>query len=207
MSLRLGANRLVRIDPIKTGSQPYLRFCIILIIYETPRQGWLAEGFRFTSNASRIFVFRSLFVLYLLFVCGLMRTSLALAIASISSGFATRVLYPLKAPAALGTMWRTQRSGTAGRTNRGFLAQCPPNPQGYPSHKRLVSPGGVVFFHSQHRRLRLVVHPFCFCSRSRSWSVIRRTSSATEIPLFLRNLFERRFLVSKDRCSFVSSFA
>ena len=135
MSLRFGANRLVRIDPIKTGSQPYLQFCIILIIYETPRQGWLAEGFRFTSNASRIFVFRSLFVLYLLFVCGLMRTSLALAIASISSGFAKRVLYPLKAPAALGTMWRTQRSGTAGRTNRGFLAQCPPNPQVYPSHK------------------------------------------------------------------------
>src|SRR5207253_10062046 len=32
-------------------------------------------------------------------------------------------------------MWRTQRSGTAGRTNRGFLAQCPPNPQVYPSHK------------------------------------------------------------------------
>src|SRR5438132_1027843 len=63
-----------------------------LIIYETPRQGWLAEGFRFTSNASRIFVFRSLFVLYLLFVCGLMRTSLPLAIASISSGFAKRVL-------------------------------------------------------------------------------------------------------------------
>src|SRR2546429_6534308 len=55
MSLRLGANRLVRIDPIKTGSQPYLQFCIILIIYETPRQGWLAEGFRFTSNASRNF--------------------------------------------------------------------------------------------------------------------------------------------------------
>src|SRR5439155_20218057 len=135
MSLRFGANRLVRIDPIKTGSQPYLQFCMILIIYETPRQGWLAEGFRFTSNASRIFVFRSLFVLYLLFVCGLMRTSLALAIASISSGFAKRVLYPLKAPAALGTMWRTQRSGTAGRTNRGFLAQCPPNPQVYPSHK------------------------------------------------------------------------
>src|SRR5438552_13106557 len=134
MSLRFGANRLVRIDPIKTGSQPYLQFCMILIIYETPRQGWLAEGFRFTSNASRIFVFRSLFVLYLLFVCGLMRTSLALAIASISSGFAKRVLYPLKAPAALGTMWRTQRSGTAGRTNRGFLAQCPPNPQVYPSH-------------------------------------------------------------------------
>src|SRR5947208_8879915 len=135
MSLRLGANRLVRIDPIKTGSQPYLQFCMILIIYETPRQGWLAEGFRFTSNASRIFVFRSLFVLYLLFVSGLMRTSLALAIASISSWFAKRVLYPLKAPAALGTMWRTQRSGTAGRTNRGFLAQCPPNPQVYPSHK------------------------------------------------------------------------
>ena len=125
----------MRIDPIKTGSQPYLQFCMILIIYETPRQGWFAEGFRFTSNASRIFVFRSLFVLYLLFVCGLMRTSLALAIASISSGFAKRVLYPLKAPAALGTMWRTQRSGTAGRTNRGFLAQCPPNPQVYPSHK------------------------------------------------------------------------
>src|SRR2546429_5862635 len=55
MSLRLGANRLVRIDPIKTGSQPYLLFCIIPIIYETPRQGWLAEGFRFTSNASRNF--------------------------------------------------------------------------------------------------------------------------------------------------------
>src|SRR5205823_14838497 len=31
------------------------QFCIILIIYETPRQGWLAEGFRFTSNASRNF--------------------------------------------------------------------------------------------------------------------------------------------------------
>src|SRR5256885_16217852 len=73
------------------------------------------------------FVFRSLFVLYLFFVCGFMRTSLALAIASISSGFAKRVLYPLKAPAALGTMWRTQRSGTAGGKNRGFLAQCPPN--------------------------------------------------------------------------------
>ena len=55
MSLRLGANRLVQIDPIKTGSQPYLQFCIILIIYETPRQGWLADGFRFTSNASRNF--------------------------------------------------------------------------------------------------------------------------------------------------------
>ncbi len=82
-----------------------------------------------------IFEFRSLFVLYLLFVCGLMRTSLALAIASISSGLAKRMLYPLKAPAALGTMWRTQRSGAAGRTNRGFLAQCQPNPQVYPSHK------------------------------------------------------------------------
>src|SRR5205823_7708458 len=69
-----------------------------------------------------IFEFRSLFVPYLLFVCGLMTTSLALAIASISSGFAKRVL-------------RTQRSGTAGRTNRGFLAQCPPNPQVYPLHK------------------------------------------------------------------------
>src|SRR5205814_2654028 len=45
-------------------------------------------------------------------------TSLALAIASISSGVAKRVLYPLKAPAALGPMWRTQPSGTAGRTNR-----------------------------------------------------------------------------------------
>ena len=33
-----------------------------------------------------------------------MRTSLALAIASISSGFAKRVMYPLKAPAALGTL-------------------------------------------------------------------------------------------------------
>src|SRR5467141_1406789 len=82
-----------------------------------------------------IFEFRSLFVLYLLFVCGLMRTSLALAIASISSGVGKRVLYPLKAPAALGTLWPTQPSGTAGRTNRGFLAQCPPNPQVYPSHK------------------------------------------------------------------------
>jgi len=143
MSLRLGANRLVRIDPIKTGSQPYLQFCIILIIYETPRQGWLAEGFRFTSNASRNFRVQIALCPLSAFVCGLMRTSLALAIASISSGFAKRVL-------------RTQRSGTAGRTNRGFLAQCPPNPQVYPLIKRLVSPGRVVFFHSQHRRLRLV---------------------------------------------------
>src|SRR2546430_15015028 len=93
-----------------------------------------------------IFEFRSLFVLYLLFVCGLMRTSLALAIASISSGFAKRVLYPLKAPAALGTMWRTQRSGTAGRKNRGFFAQCPPKPQVYPAHKKTrLSRRGCVF--------------------------------------------------------------
>ena len=40
---------------------------------------------------------------------------------------------------------------------------------------------GVVFFPSQHRRLRLVVHPFCFCPRWSSFSMIRRTSSATEI--------------------------
>jgi hypothetical protein len=65
----------------------------------------------------------------------LMRTSLALAIASNCSGVAKRVSYPLKAPAALGTMWRTQPSGTGERTNRGFLAQCPPNPQVYPPHK------------------------------------------------------------------------
>ena len=207
MSLRLGANRLVRIDPIKTGSQPYLQFCIILIIYETPRQGWLAEGFRFTSNASRIFVFRSLFVLYLLFVCGLMRTSLALAIASISSGFAKRVLYPLKAPAALGTMWRTQRSGTAGRTNRGFLAQCPPNPQVYPSHKTTRLSRRSCVLPQPAQPTAISGSPFLFlltveiliCDSSHEFS--------NRNTLFLRNLFQRRFLVSKDRCSFVSSFA
>ena len=197
----------MRIDPIKTGSQPYLQFCIILIIYETPRQGWLAEGFRFTSNASRIFVFRSLFVLYLLFVCGLMRTSLALAIASISSGFAKRVLYPLKAPAALGTMWRTQRSGTAGRTNRGFLAQCPPNPQVYPSHKTTRLSRRSCVLPQPAQATAISGSPFLFlltveiliCDSSHEFS--------NRNTLFLRNLFQRRFLVSKDRCSFVSSFA
>src|SRR5438874_2453207 len=203
MSLRLGANRLVRIDPIKTGSQPYLQFCMILIIYETPRQGWLAEGFRFTSNASRIFVFRSLFVLYLLFVCGLMRTSLALAIASISSGFAKRVLYPLKAPAALGTMWRTQRSGTAGRTNRGFLAQCPPNPQVYPSHKTTRLSRRSCVLPQPAQATAISGSPFLFLLTVE----ILICDSSQEIPLFLRNLFQRLFLVSKDRCSFVSSSA
>src|SRR5258705_10572402 len=86
-----------------------------------------------------IFEFRSLFVLYLLFVCGLMRTSLALAIASISSGLAKRMLYPLKAPAALGTMWRTQRSGAAGRKNRGILPRRQPNTPVYASNKNARS--------------------------------------------------------------------
>src|SRR2546430_4028975 len=62
-------------------------------------------------------------------------TSLALAIASISSGFAKRVLYPLKAPAALGTMWRTQPSGTAGNTNTGHLMKIAPKPLMYTSLK------------------------------------------------------------------------
>ena len=203
MSLRFGANRLVRIDPIKTGSQPYLQFCIILIIYETPRQGWLAEGFRFTSNASRIFVFRSLFVLYLLFVCGLMRTSLALAIASISSGFAKRVLYPLKAPAALGTMWRTQPSGTGWRTNRGFWAQYPPNPQVYPSHKTTFLSRRRCVLPQPAQATAISGSPFLFLLTVE----ILICDSSQEIPLFLRNLFQRLFLVSKDRCSFVSSSA
>src|SRR5207302_8927598 len=112
--------------------------------------------------------FRSLFVLYLLFVCGLMRTSLALAIASISSGFAKRVLYPLKAPAALGTMWRTQRSARRGERIEDSWHSVHRIRKCIRRIKRLVSAGGVVFFHSRHRRLRLVVHPFCFCSRPRS---------------------------------------
>jgi len=154
-----------------------------------------------------IFVFRSLFVLYLLFVCGLMRTSLALAIASISSGFAKRVLYPLKAPAALGTMWRTQRSGTAGRTNRGFLAQCPPNPQVYPSHKTTRLSRRSCVLPQPAQATAISGSPFLFlltveiliCDSSHEFS--------NRNTLFLRNLFQRRFLVSKDRCSFVSSLA
>src|SRR2546421_7351470 len=153
-----------------------------------------------------IFVFRSLFVLYLLFVGGFMRTSRALAFASISSGFEKRVLYPLKAPAALGTMWRTQRSGTAGRTNRGFLAQCPPNPQVYPSHKttRLsrrscVLPQPAQATASGSPFLFLLTVEILICDSSHEFS--------NRNTLFLRKLFQRRFLVSKDRCSFVSSFA
>ena len=75
-SLRLGSKRLMRIDLSKTGSQPYLQFYLILIIYETPRQGWLAEGFRFTSNASHNFRVQiplcplCTFCLWPEFVCG-----------------------------------------------------------------------------------------------------------------------------------------
>jgi len=63
-----------------------------------------------------------------------------------------------------------------------------------------------VFFHSQHRRLRLVVHPFCLLTVE----ILVYDSShefSNRNTLFLRNLFQRRFLVSKDRCSFESSFA
>jgi len=135
-----------------------------------------------------------------------MRTSLALAIASISSGFAKRVLYPLKAPAALGTMWRTQRSGTAGRTNRGFLAQCPPNPQVYPSHKTTRLSRRSCVLPQPAQATAISGSPFLFlltveiliCDSSHEFS--------NRNTLFLRNLFQRRFLVSKDRCSFVSSF-
>src|SRR4029077_10499305 len=64
------------------------------------------------------------------------------------------------------------------------------------------SPGGVVFFHSQHRRPRLGVHPFCFCLRSSSLSMIRRTSSATKIPFSLE-IFSKAACCGFQRYLFV----
>src|SRR5438874_2527378 len=153
-----------------------------------------------------IFVFRSLFVLYLLFVCGLMRTSLALAIASISSWVAKRVLYPLKAPAALGTMWRTQPSGTGWRTNRGFWAQYPPNPQVYPSHKTTFLSRRRCVLPQPAQATATSGSPFLFLLTIEI--LIYDSSHEFNIrnTLFVRNLFQRRFLNSKDRCSIVSPF-
>ena len=105
-----------------------------------------------------------------------------------------------------GTMWRTQRSGTAGRTNRGFLAQCPPNPQVYPSHKTTRLSRRSCVLPQPAQATAISGSPFLFlltveiliCDSSHEFS--------NRNTLFLRNLFQRRFLVSKDRCSFVSSF-
>jgi hypothetical protein len=114
-----------------------------------------------------------------------MRTSLALAIASISSGFAKRVLYPLKAPAALGTLWRTQPSGTAGRTNRGFLA---------PSHKTtgLSRRRGVLPQPAQATAIS--GSPFLFWLTVEILIYDSSHEFSNRYTLFLRNLFQRRFL-------------
>src|SRR6267378_2739939 len=156
-----------------------------------------------------IFEFRSLFVLYLLFVCGLMRTSLALAIASISSGFAKRVLYPLKAPAALGTMWRTQPSGTAGRTNRGFLAQCPPNPHVYPSHKTTRLSRRYCVLPQPAQATAISGSPFLFLPTVEFLVYDSAYQFRNRKTLFLGNLFQGRFLRFRkiDVCSFVSHVA
>jgi len=112
-------------------------------------------------------------------------------------------LYPLKAPAALGTLWPTQPSGTAGERIEDSWHSVHRIRMCIPRTKRPVSPGGLVFFHSQHRRRRFVVHPFCFCPRSSSLSMIRRTSSATERPFSLAIFSKAAFCGSKDRCLFV----
>jgi hypothetical protein len=132
-----------------------------------------------------------------------MRTSLALAIASISSGVAKRVLYPLKAPAALGTMWRTQPSGTGGRTNRGFLVQCPPNPQVYPSHKTtflsrrrcvLPQPAQATVISGSPFLFLLTVEILIYDSSHEFSNRNALSSQSFPTPLFA---------VTKDRCLFV----
>src|SRR5438309_12103749 len=103
-------------------------------------------------------------------------------------------------------MWRTQRSGTAGRTNRGFLAQCPPNPQVYPSHKTTRLGRRSCVLPQPAQATAISGSPFLFlltveiliCDSSHEFS--------NRSTFFLRNLLQRRFLVSKNRCSFVSSF-
>lgn len=129
----------------------------------------------------------------------LRRRSLALATASISSGFAKRVLYPLKPPAALKTMRRTQPSGTAGRTNRRFLAQCSPNPQVYPSHKTSRLSRTSCVLPQPAQATATGGSPFLFFLTVEIPIYDSSHEFSNRNALFLRNLLQR---LSKDRCSY-----
>ena len=108
-----------------------------------------------------------------------------------------------------GTMWRTQRSGTAGRTNRGFLAQCPPNPHVYPSHKttRLSPRRCVLPQPAQATAIR--GSPFLFLPTVEFLVNDSAYQFRNRKTLFLGNLFQGRFLRFRkiDVCSFVSHVA
>jgi hypothetical protein len=136
-------------------------------------------------------------------------TSLALAIAPISSAVAKRGSYPWKAPAALGTRWRTQPSGTAGRTNRGFLAPCPPNPQVYPAHQTTCLSRRRGVLPPPAQATAISASPFLFLPTVEFLVYDSAYQFSNRNTLFLGNLFQRRFLRFRkiDVCSCVSHVA
>src|SRR5580698_2284347 len=101
-------------------------------------------------------------------------------------------------------MWRTQPSGTAGRTNRGFLAQCPPNPQVYPSHKTSRLSRRSCVLPQPAQAIAISVSPFLSFFTVEILTYDSSNEFSYRNGLFLRNLFQR---LSKDRRSCVSSFA
>jgi len=101
-------------------------------------------------------------------------------------------------------MCRTQPSGTAGRTNRGFLAQCPPNPHGYPSHKTTRPSPRRCVLPQPAQATAIRGSPFLFLPTVEFLVYDSAYQFRNGKTLFPWQSFPRPlFAVSKDRCLFV----
>src|ERR1700730_10629247 len=94
-------------------------------------------------------------------------------------------------------MWRMQPSGTGARANRGFLGQCPPNPQVYPSHKMTRLFRRYFVLPQPAQATAILGSPFLFLLTVEILIYDLSHEFSNRNTLSLCNLFQLRVLVRK----------